>query len=221
MDGAGQLRIADLRRHYADVGLAEADLAADPFEQFGRWLADSLRAQLVEPNAMVLATADDQGRPSVRTVLLKGFDARGFVFFTNLASRKSQDIASNPHAALDFPWYPLERQVVARGPVERVSRADTEQYFRTRPRGSQLGAWASRQSEVVASRAELDERFAAARLRWPEDTEVPVPEFWGGLRVVPDRVEFWQGRPSRLHDRLEYRRDESASGGWTVARLAP
>ncbi len=213
--------MADLRRHYADQGLTESELATDPFAQFGRWLDDAVAAELVEPNAMVLATADLQGRPSVRTVLLKAFDARGFVFFTNLTSRKGLDLAANPSAALNFPWYPLERQVVVRGSVERVSATDTEAYFRSRPYASQLGAWASRQSTEVADRAAFEARYATLQERWPPGTTVPAPEFWGGLRVVPDSVEFWQGRPSRLHDRLEYRRDAARASGWFVVRLSP
>jgi len=221
VDSEGRPSVADLRRYYADVGLSESELSDDPFTQFGAWLDDAVRAEVVEPNAMVLATADEQGRPSARTVLLKGFDARGFVFFTNLGSRKAREATANPYAALTFPWFPLERQVAVRGSVERVSASESEVYFRSRPQASQVGAWASRQSADLADRADLDARYARLRARWPDGTQVPVPDFWGGLRVVPETVEFWQGRPSRLHDRLEYRRDPAAATGWSVVRLSP
>ena len=221
MDSEGRPSVADLRRYYADVGLSESELCADPFTQFGAWLDDAVRAEVVEPNAMVLATADVQGRPSARTVLLKGFDARGFVFYTNLGSRKGREATANPYAALTFPWFPLERQVAVRGSVEQVSADESEVYFRSRPRASQLGAWASRQSADLAERADLDARYARLQARWPEGTQVPVPGFWGGLRVVPTTVEFWQGRPSRLHDRLEYRREPDSATGWRVVRLSP
>jgi len=221
VDSEGRPSVADLRRYYADVGLSESELSDDPFTQFGAWLDDAVRAEVVEPNAMVLATADEQGRPSARTVLLKGFDARGFVFFTNLGSRKGREATANPYAALTFPWFPLERQVAVRGSVERVSASESEVYFRSRPQASQVGAWASRQSADLADRADLDARYARLRARWPDGTQVPVPDFWGGLRVVPETVEFWQGRPSRLHDRLEYRREPDSATGWRVVRLSP
>ena len=212
---------AALRREYADRGLSEQDVAADPVEQFHRWLADAVAAGLPEPNAMVLATADADGQPSARTVLLKGVDARGFVWFTNYRSRKGRDLAANPRAALLFAWVGIERQVGVTGPVERVDPEESAAYFAQRPHGAQLGAWASEQSEVIPSRGWLEERVAAVAARYPEGRAVPMPPHWGGLRLVPESVEFWQGRTSRLHDRLRYRRDPGAASGWTLARLSP
>ncbi len=204
--------LPDLRRDYTAGGLAEKDLARTWLAQLQRWLVDA--ADLPEPNAVVLATATPDGRPSQRTVLLKGLDERGLVLYTNLTSRKATEAASNPYASLLFPWVPLERQVVVQGRVEPVDRAEVETYFRSRPRSSQLGAWVSRQSTVIPSRAVLDARENELRERFTGD--VPVPEFWGGLRVVPATVEFWQGRTSRLHDRLRF---DVATGA--VERLSP
>jgi pyridoxamine 5'-phosphate oxidase len=210
---------AAMRRDYTERGpLSEGDLAGDWLTQFGRWFADAADAGLPEPNAMIVATADPGGRPSARTVLLKGYDRRGFVFFTNYTSRKGIEALANPYASLVFPWYPLHRQVVVCGTVEKVDRAETEEYFASRPRGSRLGAWASPQSQVVPDRAAVEAGLAAARERFGDDGDVPAPPHWGGLRVVPETVEFWQGRSNRLHDRLRYRRTD---GGWTVERLAP
>jgi pyridoxamine 5'-phosphate oxidase len=209
--------VAALRREYARAGLDERDLAATWHEQLLRWLADALAAELVEPNAAVLGTATPDGVPSGRTVLLKGVDARGPVVFTNLTSRKSTELAANPRASLVVPWIPLERQVVAAGVVEPVDDDETAAYFRSRPRASQIGAWVSRQSSVIASRAVLEQRQRVLEERF-EGVEVPVPPFWGGLRLVPATVEFWQGRPSRLHDRLRFRAD---GGSWVVERLSP
>lgn len=211
---------AELRREYAATGgLSRADLAADWWTQFHRWYADAVAAGLPEPNAMVVSTADERGRPSSRAVLLKGYDERGLVFYTNYGSRKGAEARVNPYASLLFPWFPMQRQVVICGTVVAVDRAETEAYFASRPRGSQLGAWASPQSEVLSDRTVLDDRFRAVAERFPEGTPVPPPPHWGGLRVVPESVEFWQGRASRLHDRLRYRR--SGVQGWTIERLAP
>ena len=211
---------AAMRRDYTERGaLLEADLAADWRSQFARWFAEATAAGLPEPNAMVVATADARARPSARTVLLKGYDERGFVFYTNYASRKGTEALTNPAASLVFPWFPMQRQVVVAGAVERVDRAETEEYFATRPRGSQLGAWASPQSQVVPDRAAVEAGLAAAVERFGTEGPIPPPPHWGGLRVVPDAVEFWQGRSSRLHDRLRFRRTEE--GLWVLERLAP
>ncbi len=212
-------RLAALRSSYARAGLDEVDLATDPLRQLRWWLADSVDAGLPEPNAIVVATADSAGRPSVRYVLLKGLDERGLVFYTNHGSAKAADLDANPWASVLFPWHALERQVRVTGAVSRVSREESAAYFARRPRGSQVGAWASRQTEVAASRAHLDASYAAYEKRWPEGTDVPLPDFWGGYRVAIETAEFWQGRHNRLHDRLRYRR--SGEGGWTVARLWP
>ena len=192
-------------------------LPAEPMELFDRWMADVIRADLPEPTAMVLATVSADQRPRARMVLLKD-SADGFTFYTNRTSRKASDLAEVPQACLVFPWYPLQRQVIVEGPVAPLSTAESEPYFHSRPRGSQLGAWASRQSSVLASRAELEERYAELERRWPEGTQVAMPDFWGGYRLRPERMEFWQGQPSRLHDRFRYTRQES---GWSVSRLAP
>jgi len=198
--------------------LEEHMLPAEPMALFDRWMADVLRADLPEPTAMVLATVSADQRPRARMVLLKDSGAAGFTFYTNRTSRKATDLAEVPQACLVFPWYPIHRQVIVEGPVTPLSTAESEPYFHSRPRGSQLGAWASRQSTVLASRAELEARYADLEQRWPAGTEVPMPDFWGGYRLRPERVEFWQGRPSRLHDRFRYTRQGS---GWDVCRLAP
>jgi pyridoxamine 5'-phosphate oxidase len=210
---------AAMRRDYTERGaLLETDLAGDWTGQFARWFAEASAAGLPEPNAMIVATADARGRPSARTVLLKGYDERGFVFFTNYTSRKGTEAAENPAASLVFPWFPMQRQVLVAGAVERVTRAETEAYFATRPRGSQLGAWASPQSRVLSGRAAVEAGLAEAVARFGTDGEVPAPPHWGGLRVVPETVEFWQGRADRMHDRLRFRRSD---GQWVVERLAP
>lgn len=198
--------------------LDERDLAATWLGQFELWLADANGAALPEPNAMVLATADARGRPSARTVLLKGLDERGLVFFTNFGSRKGREIASNPWASLVFPWFAMHRQVVVVGSVSKIDDASSDEYFASRAYGSRIGAHASRQSSVIAGRSVLDEARAQAERRYPPEGEVPRPEGWGGLRVEPHTVEFWQGRSDRLHDRLRYRRDGRE---WAIERLSP
>lgn len=215
------MKISAMRAEYVRAGLAENDLADGWLPQFERWFADVTAAGLAEPNAMIVATADARRRPSARTVLLKNVDTRGFTFFTNYDSRKGSEAAENPYASLVFPWFPIGRQVVVCGRVERVERAETEAYFAQRPRESQLGAWASPQSRVVADRAELDAALAEVRARFPAGAgPLPAPPHWGGLRVVPETVEFWQGREGRLHDRLQYRR-HTGGDDWVVERLAP
>ncbi|MCL8024612.1 pyridoxamine 5'-phosphate oxidase [Nocardioides bruguierae] len=209
--------LRSLRHDYAARGLDEAELTPDPLDLFDRWFAEALEAGLGEPNAMVVATVDAGGRPSARTVLLKERRGGGLVFFTNHASRKGEELAANPHVALLFPWHDLERNVRFEGVAEPLPRAEVEDYFAVRPRGSQLGAHASRQSSVVADRAELERSYADAEERFA-DQDVPPPASWGGYLVRPDVVEFWQGRPSRLHDRLVYRFE---GGAWRTERLAP
>ncbi|MQA93259.1 MAG: pyridoxamine 5'-phosphate oxidase [Streptosporangiales bacterium] len=209
---------AELRRRYEGIGLDEAEAATDPVAQFRVWFDEAAGSGLPEPNAMVLTTATPDGVPRGRTVLLKAYDSAGFVFYTNLTSRKGREIAANPRACLVFPWHPIRRQVIVTGEVEELPREESAAYFRSRPYGSQIGAWASRQSAVIGSRAELDARFAELSRRWPEGTEVPLPDFWGGLRVRPYEMEFWQGRGDRLHDRLRYRRTD---GDWVLERLSP
>ncbi|MGW4424451.1 pyridoxamine 5'-phosphate oxidase [Streptosporangium sp. NPDC004631] len=208
--------LAGLRRTYEGLPLLEEDLAPDPVTQFARWFDDAVAAGLPEPNAMVVATSSAGGLPTARTVLLKGYDEEGFVFYTNYESRKGRDLAENPRAGLLFPWHPIRRQVRVEGSVTRLSRAESAAYFRSRPYGSRIGAWASRQSAAVHSRQELDDRYAELAARWPEDP--PVPDFWGGFRVAPLEVEFWQGQLDRMHDRLRYRR---SGASWMVERLAP
>jgi pyridoxamine 5'-phosphate oxidase len=210
-------RLSAMRRTYEGQPLDEADLAPGWLAQFVRWLDEAVAGGEAEPNAMMLATATPDGRPSARTVLLKALDERGFVFFTNLRSRKGREIAQNPRAALVFPWRDVRRQVVVEGAVEEIDAADSDAYFASRPRGAQLGALASPQSDVVASRAELERLRDAAEQGL--DDAVARPGHWGGLRVVPDAVEFWQGRADRLHDRLRYRLAED--GRWVIERLAP
>jgi pyridoxamine 5'-phosphate oxidase len=201
----------------SDEPLTEADLLPDPIDQLGRWIDDARAAGVALPEAMALATADAEGRPSVRHVLMRGLDARGIVFFTNYESRKGSELTANPRAAAVFLWRELDRQVSARGDVERTSVEESEAYFRTRPREARIGAWASMQSRQVTSREELDRRYAEIDARYPAD-DVPLPPHWGGFRLRPDTFEFWKGRAHRLHDRFRYARSDS---GWTIERLYP
>jgi pyridoxamine 5'-phosphate oxidase len=199
-------------------GLTEETLAGDPMTQFGRWMADAQARGLPEPTAMVLATVSAEGRPRARTVLLKGHGQPGFTFYTNRTSRKGQDLAANARACVVFPWFAMGRQVTAEGGVRIMSQAESEPYYRSRPRQSQIGAWASRQSRVIGSRAELDDRVADLERRWPRPEDIPMPDFWGGYVLVPETVEFWQAGTFRLHDRLRYRRHD---GGWVIERISP
>lgn len=215
---------AQLRRDYRRQALRRADLDADPVAQFRRWFDQAVAAALDEPNAMVLGTSDGV-RPSARTVLLKAFDARGFVFFTHYESRKATEIAAHPEVSLLFPWYGLERQVAILGRAERISAAESLAYFLSRPVGSRLGAWVSQQSAVIGSRSILEMQWQAMQRRFA-DGQVPLPPAWGGLRVVPFEFEFWQGRSNRLHDRFRYRpaalaREGGGGAAWSIERLAP
>ncbi|MFE4831380.1 pyridoxamine 5'-phosphate oxidase [Streptomyces sp. NPDC056672] len=233
-----------MRERYRGTPLLEADLAPAPMEQFDRWFRAAAACDLYEPNAMVVSTATPDGRPSSRTVLMKAYDERGFVFFTNYSSRKGREIEANPYVSLLFPWHPLARQVIVTGTAARIGRDETAAYFRTRPHGSQLGAWASDQSAPVDSRETLLDRYETLAARYPDAEQVPVPPLWGGFRVTPETVEFWQGHENRLHDRLRYFREkateaasteaasteaasaetgsaETGPGGWCTERLYP
>ncbi|CAM2891106.1 pyridoxamine 5'-phosphate oxidase [Rariglobus hedericola] len=212
------MSLADLRKDYSLSGLLEKDLARDPFRQFDKWFQEAEAAKLVEPNAMTLATATKDGRPSARTVLLKGVDGRGFVFYSNYESRKGRELAENPRASLLFPWIALERQIIIEGTLAKITREESDAYFHSRPRASQLGAWVSQQSSIITGRSVLEDAMKALEKKHA-GAEIPLPPAWGGYRLAPETVEFWQGRRSRLHDRLRYRRE--TDGTWIVERLAP
>ena len=211
-----KIDLANLRRDYAGKPLSKKAVDPDPFAQFAVWMNEALASEILDATAMTLSTTDRECRPSARVVLLKGFDERGFVFFTNYESRKAADLAANPNAALSFFWPELHRQVMIHGEATRTSKEESEAYFKTRPLDSQIGAWASKQSAVVESRSALESKFEEMRARF--GTEAPLPPFWGGFRVVPERFEFWQGRASRMHDRICYR---SVEGQWMIERLSP
>ncbi len=220
-------RLADLRVSYDTGALVESDLASSPLEQFRSWFEAAAQAGMPEPNAMVASTAASGAQPSSRTVLLKDVDERGFSFYTNLGSRKSSELGANPGVSLVFPWFAMHRQVVVVGRAELIGRAEVEAYFASRPRGSQLGAWSSRQSTVIADRSTLEDEYARLATQYPEGTPIPAPDFWGGWLVRPITVEFWQGRVSRLHDRLRFRAVADSSPSlaipedWVVERLSP
>ncbi len=212
-----EVNLADLRREYALQELSEESVASDPFVQFAHWFDEYLATGPIEPSAVVVSTVGDEGSPSSRVVLLKGFDLNGFVFFTNYESKKGRDLGLNPSVVLHFFWPELERQISIAGRAERTSREESETYFASRPPASKLGAWASKQSEQLSSRKELEDRLEEIRGQY-SDGDIPCPPFWGGFRVVPTRFEFWQGRPSRLHDRICYELNE---GDWRILRLYP
>ena len=210
--------LSDFRKEYSARGLHREDLSADPTELFADWFRQATELGVHEPNAMTLATISPEGMPSQRTVLLKAFDGKGFTFFTNYSSRKAAHIAANPAVCLLFPWVTLERQVIIQGRAEKISTAESLKYFATRPRESQIGAWVSNQSEVITSRKILLQKLEEIKTRF-RDGEIPLPSFWGGYRVVPETLEFWQGGPARVHDRFLYTRLED--GGWDINRLSP
>jgi len=209
--------LSDFRKEYSERGMTRADLSADPVAEFKQWFGHAAELGVAEPNAMTLATVDADGMPHQRTVLLKYFDGDGFVFFTNYQSRKARQIAANPNVSLLFPWVTLERQVMIQGRAEKTTTAESMKYFMSRPRDSRIGAWVSNQSEVITSRKFLLQKLAEIREKF-HNGEVPLPSFWGGYRVVPERIEFWQGGPARLHDRFLYSRESDA---WKIERLSP
>lgn len=210
--------LTDFRKEYSDRGMHRENMKSDPVDQFADWFQQATELKLHEPNAMTLATVDEQGMPYQRTVLLKYFDQEGFVFFTNYSSLKAKQMEKNPHVSLLFPWITLERQVIIQGRVEKISSAESLKYFISRPRESQIGAWVSNQSEVITSRKFLMQKLAEIQEKFSHG-EIPLPSFWGGFRVIPQRIEFWQGGPARLHDRILYQRERAAA--WTINRLSP
>lgn len=215
---------AELRQPYEGTPLCRVDMSAHPMEQFHIWFTQARTEGLAEPNAMVLATVEPNGVPRARTVLLKGYDLSGLRFFTNYRSRKGRALGESPHASVVFPWHPIRRQVLVTGRVERLSEAESDAYFQTRPRGSQIGAWASEhQSSQVADRAALDELYASLEQVWPSGERIPRPAYWGGFAILPTEVEFWQGRTDRMHDRFQYTltAGDPAAGQWELDRLAP
>lgn len=218
MGGVMELKLEDFRRDYTQGGLDRADLADNPLDQFARWMEQTIASGMPDPNAMTVATVDASGQPSQRIVLLKHVDDAGFVFYTNLNSRKAQELQQNPKISLHFPWFLLERQVKVCGTVEPLSKMDVLKYFVSRPRDSQLGAWASPQSQPISSRLLLMQQFDSMKKKFAKG-EIPVPDFWGGFRVKPHQIEFWQGGSNRLHDRFQY--NLGADGQWTIERLAP
>ena len=215
-----QRDLSETRREYDRPPLAREDLADSPFEQLDRWLTEAMDADVIEPNAMVLSTVAPDHHPTSRTVLLKYFDHQGLVFFTNYESRKAQQIAANPNVSVLFPWYALQRQVEVNGRAEKISAMETARYFARRPRGSQLGAWVSQQSQVISSRSLLEAKWEELKRKFSSG-EIPVPSFWGGFRIRPTRFEFWQGGNARLHDRFEYQRDSADDRNWIRQRLSP
>ena len=214
-----KIRLADLRENYEQGGLTEAEIFADPFLQFESWLSEAIEAGVTEPNAMTLATANKEGEPSARTVLLKGLKDGSFSFFTNYNSRKGQDLEANPRASLVLHWRELERQIIIRGTVSRTTQEESQAYFQSRPRGAQIGAWVSQyQTSPITDRSHLEELEEQLQKKWPEGSDIPLPPFWGGYQLKPDYIEFWQGRPSRLHDRLVFTPNGS---NWHLGRLSP
>lgn len=210
-------KIAQLRQEYSAEPLTKESVDKNPFQQFENWFNEALKAELLEPNAMTLATASKEGLPSARTVLLKHFDAKGFTFFTNYGSTKAKELEENPNAALLFTWLPLQRQIKIQGRVEKISTADSLKYFMSRPEGSQLGAWVSEQSSIISSRSLLANKLEEMKQKF-KNKEIPLPSFWGGYKVIPTKIEFWQGQPSRLHDRIQFK---MVDGNWKIERLAP